>query len=95
MKTIKPGDSITGEEWEKIHTLAVLERKGGDQKATSKTLNIDRKTLYRRLKRWGLIKGWYAKDPTPAQSPPPVPAPRAPIEMTPEQKLRYDPPTLL
>jgi transposase-like protein len=97
---MKPGDSITADEIVKIHTLAVLERKKGDQQAAAKTLGIDRKTLYRWLRAWGLIKGWFAKQLTLAESPaapPPssTPAPRTPTELTPAQKLRYDPPTLL
>jgi transposase-like protein len=95
MKPIKPGDSITDGEWRKIHTLAVLERKQGDQQAAAKTLGVNRKTIYRWLKDWGLIKGWFAKNHTLAESPSSPPAPRAPTEMTPEQKLRYDPPTLI
>ncbi len=93
---MKLGDSITADEIVKIHTLAVLERKKGDQKAAAKTLGIDRKTLWRWLRAWGLIKGWFAKKLTMVELPTaPTPAPHAPTEMTPEEKQRHDPSTLL
>jgi transposase-like protein len=74
--------------------MAVLERKKWDQKASAQTLGVDRKTLYRWLRAWGRTKNFGSPPKSPPPQPPPAPRPPAP-EMTPEQKRRYDPPTLL
>ena len=94
MKPVKPGDSITADEWLKIHTLALLNRKNGEKKATAKTLGIDRGTLDEWLKAWGFIKGFFVR-PAASQPEPTPAAPRPATELTPEEKLRHDPPTLL
>ena len=43
-------------EVERRHILATLERLGGDRKATAKALGISANTLWRRLKRYGLVR---------------------------------------
>jgi len=42
------------DEVERRHILRVLEAHGGNKVATSQVLGIDRKTLYRKLLRYGL-----------------------------------------
>jgi two-component system response regulator HydG len=46
---------ITLKELERRHTLAVLERHGGNQAETARELGIGRNTLWRRLKEYGLL----------------------------------------
>jgi len=46
---------ITLKELERRHTLAALERHGGNQAETARELGIGRNTLWRRLKEYGLI----------------------------------------
>ena len=45
------------EDVEKEYILAALELNGGNQTRTAKQLRIGSATLYRKLKRWGLIGG--------------------------------------
>lgn len=47
---------ITLKELERRHTLAALERHGGNQAETARELGIGRNTLWRRLKEYGLLK---------------------------------------
>ena len=46
---------ITLKELERRHTLAALERHGGNQAETARELGIGRNTLWRRLKEYGLL----------------------------------------
>jgi len=46
---------ITLKELERRHTLAALERHGGNQAETARELGIGRNTLWRRLKEYGII----------------------------------------
>jgi len=94
---MKSGDSVTEDELITDHMLSVLKRKEGSLTRTAKTLGITRKTIWLRLKKLGLVKGYYrdpGKENPPQTSPPSTPAPPRP-PLTPEQKQRYDPPTLL
>ena len=45
---------ITVEELERRHILAVLEQLGGNRTEAAKVLGLDRKTLYRKLLRYGV-----------------------------------------
>jgi two-component system response regulator HydG len=45
---------LTLEELERMHILRVLESKGGNKLAAAAALDIDRKTLYRKLQRYGV-----------------------------------------
>jgi len=47
---------ITLEEVERRHVLRVLEACGGNRTDAAKILGLDRKTLYRKLLRWGVNK---------------------------------------
>lgn len=44
----------TLDEIERRHVLRVLEQCGGNRTIASRILKLDRKTLYRKLLRWGL-----------------------------------------
>lgn len=90
---MKPGDSITGEELIKHHAVAVLKRKNGVLADAARTLGIDRKTLYRWLKAWGMIKGYYPAD-THTPPPPAAPRDRGP-KPNPNLILPDGPPTML
>jgi two-component system response regulator HydG len=52
-----PATFITLEELEKRYILRVLEACQGARKKASRVLGIDRKTLYRKLVRWGAAEG--------------------------------------
>jgi two-component system response regulator HydG len=62
IRAYKPGPNGTGvpetqltlDEIERMHILRVLEANGGNKLATSQALGIDRKTLYRKLLRYGV-----------------------------------------
>jgi len=45
---------LTLEEIERRHVLRVLAACGGNRSDAAKVLGVDRKTLYRKLVRWGL-----------------------------------------
>jgi two-component system response regulator AtoC len=45
---------LTLDELERQHILRVLEAKGGNKLAAAQSLDIDRKTLYRKLQRYGV-----------------------------------------
>jgi len=49
-----PDTQLTLEEVERLHILRVLDVHGGNKLATSQALGIDRKTLYRKLLRYGV-----------------------------------------
>jgi transcriptional regulator with PAS, ATPase and Fis domain len=49
------GQALTLEEVEREHILATLELNGRNQTQTAKQLQIGQATLYRKLKRYGLI----------------------------------------
>ena len=49
-----PAELVSLEEMEKRYVLRVLEASGGNKAAASRTLRIERKTLYRMLERWGM-----------------------------------------
>ncbi len=50
----QPDDDVTLEEVERRHILRVLEAHNGNKLAASQALDIDRKTLYRKLMRYGV-----------------------------------------
>jgi DNA-binding NtrC family response regulator len=41
------------EEIERRYTLQVLEAMGGNKASTARALKVDRRTLYRKIERWG------------------------------------------
>ena len=43
------------EEVERRYVLHVLERSAGNKRLAARVLDVDRKTLYRKLKRWGVL----------------------------------------
>jgi transcriptional regulator of acetoin/glycerol metabolism len=45
---------ITLDEVRRQHCVKVLEHCGGNRSEAAKILGVDRKTLYRRLRRWGI-----------------------------------------
>jgi two-component system, NtrC family, response regulator AtoC len=49
-----PQELVTMDEVERRYVLRVLEATGGNKKAAAKVLGFDRRTLYRKLERWGL-----------------------------------------
>jgi two-component system, NtrC family, response regulator AtoC len=49
-----PEELVTMDEVERRYVLRVLEATGGNKKAAAKVLGFDRRTLYRKLERWGL-----------------------------------------
>jgi two-component system response regulator HydG len=55
--TDDPSDLVALEEVEKRYILRVLEAHGGNRTEAAKTLGLDRKTLYRKLLRWGVASG--------------------------------------
>jgi two-component system, NtrC family, response regulator AtoC len=55
--TDDPTDLVPLEEVEKRYILRVLEAHGGNRTEAAKTLGLDRKTLYRKLLRWGVASG--------------------------------------
>lgn len=63
----RPGPDRAGgarslEEVEREFILATLQRNGGNQTRTAKELRIGSATLYRKLKRYGLVGGRGPKD---------------------------------
>jgi two-component system, NtrC family, response regulator AtoC len=48
-----PAELVTLEEMERRYILKVLEAVGGQKTAAGRILGLDRKTLYRKLERWG------------------------------------------
>ena len=79
---------MTADDLTKEHSLLVLERKKWCVAHAAKTLGITPKTLWEWLKKWGYKKGFYRNDKI-------QPPPRSQTPLTPEQKERLDPPTLL
>lgn len=49
-----PRELVTMDEVERRYVLRVLEATGGNKKAAAKVLGFDRRTLYRKLERWGM-----------------------------------------
>ncbi len=49
-----PEELVTMDEVERRYIVRVLEATGGNKKAAAKILGFDRRTLYRKLERWGL-----------------------------------------
>jgi transcriptional regulator of acetoin/glycerol metabolism len=47
-------DTLSLDEIRRRHVTKVLEACGGNRTSAAQVLNIDRKTLYRKLLRWGL-----------------------------------------
>lgn len=45
---------VTLDEIRRRHVIKVLEACGGNRSEAAKILGVDRKTLYRRLRRWGV-----------------------------------------
>ncbi len=54
MRTSDPGEILPLEEMERRHILLALERLGGNRTIAAKVLGLDRKTLYRKLKTFGI-----------------------------------------
>jgi transcriptional regulator of acetoin/glycerol metabolism len=52
--SIAPHLARTLDDVEREHALAVLEAVGGNRAVAARVLGVDRKTLYRRLRRWGI-----------------------------------------
>ena len=52
-KGVEPVERVSLEEIERRHVMRVLESVGGQRAAAAEILGIDRKTLYRKLGRWG------------------------------------------
>jgi two-component system response regulator AtoC len=52
----QPGELVTMEEVEKRYITSVLDAVDGNRTTAAKILGLDRKTLYRKLERWGLVK---------------------------------------
>ncbi len=48
-----PSELVPLEEVERRYILRVLEALGGNKTLAARTLGLDRKTLYRKLERWG------------------------------------------
>jgi two-component system response regulator HydG len=48
-----PSELVPLEEVERRYILRVLEALGGNKTLAARTLRLDRKTLYRKLERWG------------------------------------------
>ena len=58
VKLVAMSNSVTLADVERKHVLAVLEEHEGNRTQTAKALGIDRRTFYRKLRRWaeaGLI----------------------------------------
>jgi DNA-binding NtrC family response regulator len=49
-----PEELVTMDEVERRYIVRVLEATGGNKKAAAKILGFDRRTLYRKLERWGM-----------------------------------------
>jgi len=45
---------VTLDEVRRRHVVHVLDQCGGNRSEAAKILGVDRKTLYRRLRRWGV-----------------------------------------
>jgi transcriptional regulator of acetoin/glycerol metabolism len=45
---------VTLDEVRRRHVVKILEACGGNRSEAAKILGVDRKTLYRRLRRWGI-----------------------------------------
>ncbi len=52
--TYEKGKPPTADTVEKWWTLHVLELEGGNKQAAARVLGFDRRTLYRKLKQWGV-----------------------------------------
>ena len=53
VSTDDPAELVPLEEVERRYILRVLEAVGGRRGQAAKVLGLDRKTLYRKLERWG------------------------------------------
>ncbi|MCB9735946.1 MAG: sigma-54-dependent Fis family transcriptional regulator [Deltaproteobacteria bacterium] len=53
-ETNSPDDFVTLEELERRYILRCLEAHGGNKSAAGRVLGVDRKTLHRKLARWGM-----------------------------------------
>ena len=54
--TIEGEGLMTMDEMEKLHIMRVLDRTRGNKAMTSKILNLPRTTLWRKMKKYGLLK---------------------------------------
>ncbi|MFH1016893.1 MAG: sigma-54 dependent transcriptional regulator [Pseudomonadota bacterium] len=54
LRTSDPGEILPIQEMERRHILNVMERLGGNRTVAAKALGLDRKTLYRKLKAFGI-----------------------------------------
>ena len=52
-----PSELVPLEEVERRYILRVLEAVGNNKTLAARTLGLDRKTLYRKLERWGMAVG--------------------------------------
>ena len=52
-----PSELVPMEEVERRYILRVLEAVGGNKTAAARILGFERKTLYRKLERWGIDSG--------------------------------------
>src|SRR6185369_2254542 len=52
--TDDPAELVSMEELERGYILRALDTLGGNRTLTAEKLGLDRKTLYRKLKQWGL-----------------------------------------
>ena len=59
-----PTDVVPLEEVERRYILRVLDAAGGNKASAARLLGLDRKTLYRKLERWGEAAGDGRTDPT-------------------------------
>jgi two-component system response regulator HydG len=54
---VPPEVRVTLDEVRRRHVVKILEACGGNRSEAAKILGVDRKTLYRRLRRWGIQDG--------------------------------------
>jgi DNA-binding protein Fis len=57
MKTEERPDARSLEDAERAHVLTVLDASGGNRTRAAAILGIDRKTLRRKLQKWGVDTG--------------------------------------
>ena len=60
--TMNTGDPVTLDELEKEHVLKVLQS-APNQAAAARTLGVNRKTVYSKVRRWGLSQRWFVGEP--------------------------------
>ena len=57
LATDDPADFVPLEEVERLYILRVLDASSGNKASAARILGLDRKTLYRKLERWGAAEG--------------------------------------